>query len=92
MDLDYIKEVLFQEITFELLVLMVLTLKLVAVLTVKILAKSVGLNFKKRIGYLMVFSDFIMLLVQKLFQFKMNRIKFSMIFKAFGKFLKISYF
>lgn len=60
MDLDYTKEVLFQVITLELLVLMVLMLKLVAVLIVKILVKSDGLNFKKLTEFLMVFSDFIM--------------------------------
>jgi len=60
MDLDYTKEVLFQEITLELSVLMVLMLKLVVVLIVKIPVKLDGLNFKKLIEFLMVFSDFIM--------------------------------
>jgi len=60
MDLDYTKEVLFQEITLELSVLMALMLKLVVVLIVKILVKLDGLNFKRLIEFLMVFSDFIM--------------------------------
>lgn len=60
MDLDYTKEVLFQEITLELSVLTVLMLKLVVVLIVKILVKLDGLNFKRLTEFLMVFSDFIM--------------------------------
>ena len=60
MDLDYTKEVLFQEITLELSALMVLMLKLVVVLIVKILVKLDGLNFKRLTEFLMVFSDFIM--------------------------------
>jgi len=59
-DLDYTKEVLFQEITLELSALMVLMLKLVVVLIVKILVKLDGLNFKRLTEFLMVFSGYIM--------------------------------